>query len=145
MTSTAATTGTRRRTRSGTDGGQVTAFTVIWLSAMLVLAGLVLDAGLAVSTKVNARAVANAAARAGARELDLAALRINGIVRIDPGKARTAAASWIARAGLPGTVTVTGDTVTVSVTTAQPTQLLGLIGIGNIPVHATATAEAITP
>ncbi|MFI1996814.1 pilus assembly protein TadG-related protein [Actinoplanes sp. NPDC020271] len=135
---------TRQRGHAA-DRGTVTAFTIVWLAAALVLAGLVLDAGLAVSTKVNARAVANAAARAGARELDLAALRINGVIRIDQGKARSSAASWIARAGLRGTVTVTANTVTVSVTTSQPTQLLDLIGIRSIPVHATATAEAITP
>jgi hypothetical protein len=133
----------RRHARA--DRGTVTAFTVVWLAASLALAGLVLDAGLAVSTKVNARAVANAAARAGARELDLAALRINGIIRIDQNKARTAAASWLSRAGLQGSVTVTANTVTVSVTTSRPTQLLNLIGIGSIPVHATSTAEAITP
>ncbi|WP_225319712.1 pilus assembly protein TadG-related protein [Micromonospora aurantiaca (nom. illeg.)] len=127
------------------DEGQVTAFTVIWLAAALLLGGLVLDAGLAVSTKVNARAVANAAARAGARELDVFALRTNGTVRLDPVKARTAATSWIARAGLPGTVNVDGNTVTVSVTTSRRTQLLHLAGIGSIPVHATATADAITP
>lgn len=135
---------TRRRAHVA-DRGTVTAFTIVWLAAALLLAGLVLDAGLAVSTKVNARAVANAAARAGARELDLAALRISGVIRIDQDKARSSAASWIARAGLRGTVTVTANTVTVSVTTSQPTQLLDLIGIRSIPVHATATAEAITP
>lgn len=145
MTSAPADARTYRRRARTADRGTVTAFTVIWLAAALALAGLVLDAGLAVSTKVNARAVANAAARAGARELDLAALRINGIIRIDQTKARTAAAGWIARAGLHGTVTVTANTVTVSVTTSQPTQLLDLIGIRSIPVHAKATAEAITP
>jgi hypothetical protein len=113
--------------------------------AALLLGGLVLDAGLAVSTKVNARSVANAAARAGARELDVAALRTTGVVRLDRAKAQAAATSWLARAGLPGTVTVTGDTVTVSVTTSRPTQLLNLAGIGSIAVHATATAEAVVP
>jgi hypothetical protein len=127
------------------DRGTVTAFVVVWLAAALLLGGLVLDAGLAVSTKVNARAVANAAARAGARELDITALRTRGIVRLDPAKARATAASWIARAGLAGTATVAGNAVTVNVTTARRTQLLGLIGITNIPVHAIATAAAITP
>ncbi|MFI9641415.1 pilus assembly protein TadG-related protein [Micromonospora sp. NPDC051925] len=123
----------------------MTAFTVVWLAAALLLGGLVLDAGLAVSTKVNARSVANAAARAGARELDVAALRTTGVVRLDLAKARTAATSWIARAGMPGTVTVTATTVTVSVATSRPTQLLSLAGIGSIPVHSTATADAIVP
>ncbi|NUR30040.1 MAG: hypothetical protein HOV83_30025, partial [Catenulispora sp.] len=71
----------RRRLRRD-DRGTVTAFTVVWVAAALLLAGLVLDAGLAVSTKVNARSVANAAARAGARELDVTALRIRGVVRL---------------------------------------------------------------
>ena len=127
------------------DAGTVTAFTVVWVAAALLLSGLVLDAGLAVSTKVSARSVANAAARAGARELDVTALRTRGIVRLDATKAQAAASSWIARAGLRGTATVTGNTVTVTVDTQQRTQLLNLAGITEIPVHATATAEAIVP
>jgi hypothetical protein len=127
------------------DAGTVTAFTVVWVAAALLLSGLVLDAGLAVSTKVSARSVANAAARAGARELDVTALRTRGIVRLDAAKAQAAASSWIARAGLRGTATVTGNTVTVTVDTQQRTQLLNLAGITEIPVHATATAEAIVP
>lgn len=134
-----------RRRRGRDDRGTVTAFTVVWVAAALLLAGLVLDAGLAVSTKVSARSVANAAARAGARELDVAALRTRGVVRLDPVKAQSAATSWIARAGLRGSATVSGSTITVTVDTEQRTQLLNLAGITSIPVHATATAEAIVP
>jgi hypothetical protein len=135
----------RRGRATSTDRGTVTAFTVVWLIASLALSGLVLDAGLAVSAHVNAQSVANAAARAGARELDIAALRTSNTIRVDPGKARSAASNWTARTGLQGTVTVTADTVTVTVTTRQPTQLLGLLGIHSIAVHATAIATAITP
>jgi Flp pilus assembly protein TadG len=127
------------------DRGTVTAFTVVWAVTALLLAGLVLDAGLAVSTKVSARSTAQAAARAGARELDVAALRRTGVARLDPVKARAAATSWIARARLRGAVTVTATSVTVEVTTAQRTQLLNLTGIDSIAVHATATAEAVIP
>ncbi|MFY1659346.1 pilus assembly protein TadG-related protein [Micromonospora sp. WMMD1274] len=127
------------------DRGTVTAFTVVWIATALLLAGLVLDAGLAVSTKVSARSTAQAAARAGARELDVATLRRTGVARLDPVKARAAATGWIARAGLRGTVTVTATRVIVEVTTTQRTQLLNLAGIDSIPVHATATAEAVTP
>ncbi|HET6953106.1 MAG TPA: hypothetical protein VFI47_22180, partial [Acidimicrobiales bacterium] len=42
--------------------------------------------------------MAQAAARAGARELDVAALRTSGVVRIDPVKARAAAQDWLKRA-----------------------------------------------
>lgn len=127
------------------DGGQATAFTVVMTVAILALAGLVLDAGLAVSTKVEAVSAAQSAARAGARELDVAALRTTGVVRIDPAKARTAAQDWLNRSSLTGTVTVTGNQVTVSVTTARQTQLLHMLGVTSIPITATATADAVVP
>ena len=127
------------------DGGQATAFTVVMTVAVLALAGLVLDAGLAVSTKVEAVSAAQSAARAGARELDVAALRTSGVVRIDPAKARAAAQNWLNQARLTGTVAVTGNQVTVSVTTARQTQLLHMLGVTSIPITATATADAVVP
>jgi len=127
------------------DDGQATAFTVVMTVAILALAGLVLDAGLAVSTKVEAVSAAQSAARAGARELDVAALRTSGVVRIDPAKARTAAQNWLNQARLTGTVSATGNQVTVSVTTARQTQLLHMLGVTSIPITATATADAIVP
>ena len=127
------------------DGGQATAFTVVMTVAVLALAGLVLDAGLAVSTKVDAVSAAQSAARAGARELDVAALRTSGVVRIDPAKARAAAQNWLNQARLTGAVTVSGNQVTVSVTTARQTQLLHLLGVSSIPITATATADAVVP
>jgi len=131
--------------RIRSDAGQATAFTVVMTVAVLALAGLVLDAGLAASTKVEAVSAAQSAARAGARELDVAALRTTGVVRIDPAKARAAAQNWLGRARLTGTVTVTDNQVTVSVTTARQTQLLHMLGVTSIPITATATAEAIVP
>jgi len=127
------------------DGGQATAFTVVMTVAVLALAGLVLDAGLAVSTKVDAVSAAQSAARAGARELDVAALRTSGVVRIDPAKARAAAQNWLNQARLTGTVAVTGNQVTVSVTTARQTQLLHMLGVTSIPITATATVDAVVP
>jgi Flp pilus assembly protein TadG len=133
----------RRRFRG--DRGAVTGYTVIVTLAVLIFAGLVLDAGLAIATKVDATAAAQSAARAGARELDLAHLRTTGQLRLDPAAAHDAAQDWLDRAGLAGTVNVTGDEVTVTVTTAQDTQLLQLVGITSIPVGTTATATAIPP
>jgi hypothetical protein len=127
------------------DRGSVTAYTAIVALAALLFAGLVLDAGLAVATKVHAVSVAQAAARAGAREVDLTQLRRDSVIRLDPPRARQAAQAWLNAAGLPGTVTVAGNQVTVTVTTSRDTQLLQLAGITTIPVQASATATAITP
>jgi hypothetical protein len=112
----------------------VTAFTVILVLAVLAFAGLVLDAGLAISTKVHAVSVAQSAARAGARELDVAALRTTGAIHLDPTRARATARNWVTRTGM-----------TVTVTTTRRTQLLQLIGLRSIPVEATATATAVQP
>jgi hypothetical protein len=127
------------------DRGSVTGYTVIVTIAAIVFAGLVLDAGMAVATKVQAISVAQSAARAGARELDLAHLRATGTIRVHPVQAQASAQDWLARAGWSGTVTVTGNEVTVTITGASDTHLLGMVGIGSIPVGATATATAIPP
>jgi hypothetical protein len=125
------------------DRGTVTAYTLVLITAVLAFAGLVLDAGLAISTKVDAISVAQAAARAGAEELDLTALRTQNMVRLDPAVAESTARSWLARAGYAGTVSVTATTATVAVRTSRPTQLLRLVGVRAIPVGATATATAV--
>lgn len=127
------------------ERGSVTAFTLILIVASLAFAGLVLDAGLAVATKVDTVSSAQACARAGARELDVEALRTRGVVQLDRGTARTTAQDWLRRSGHTGTVTVGADTVTVTITTAHRTQLLNLLGIDSIPVSATETAIAVQP
>jgi hypothetical protein len=126
----------RNRTR-GRDAGSVAGYTI--------LAALVLDAGLAVSTKVDAVSIAQSSARAGARELDVTYLRQTGGIRLDPTMAHDTAQQWVDHSGLSGTVTVTGNTVTVTVTTKQHTQLLQLVGIATIPITAKATATAVQP
>jgi len=127
------------------DAGTVTAFVLVLSLAAIAFAGLVLDAGLAVATKVQATSDAQSAARAGARELDVAALRTTGVIRLDPALAHTAALNWLAAAGTSGSVAVTPDTVTVTTHTAQRTQLLQLLGVSSIPISATATARAVQP
>lgn len=138
----------RRRTprrQRRTDAGTVTAFTVILTLAVFAFAGLVLDAGLAISTKVQAVSDAQSAARAGARELDVAALRTTGAIRLHPAQAEATARNWLTRTGLSGTVVVTPDTVTVTVHTSRRTQLLQLVSVNTIPIAATATARAVQP
>nr|MDT0658801.1 hypothetical protein [Micromonospora sp. DSM 115978] len=120
-------------------------YTVITSLAGLAFAGLVLDAGLAIATKVDAVSIAQSSARAGASELDVAYLRATGVIRLDPIKAQDTAQQWVNNSGLTGTATVAGNTVTVSVSTARDTQLLQMIGITSIPIAAHATATAVQP
>jgi len=129
----------------GRDTGSVSGYTIITSLAGLAFAGLVLDAGLAIATKVDAVSIAQSSARAGAGELDVAYLRATGVIRLDPVKAHSTAQQWMNNAGLTGSVTVAGNTVTVSASTAQDTQLLQMIGITSIPIAAHATATAVQP
>jgi Flp pilus assembly protein TadG len=126
------------------DRGQITPWSVVGVLIVIILAGLVLDQGLAMADKVRALDVAQAAARAGAREIDLGVYRITGVVQLDPTAAATAARAFLTGAGAAGTVTTTTSTVTVTVTTSRRTQLLHLVGVTAIPITATATAAPST-
>jgi hypothetical protein len=133
----------RVHARTGGDSGQVTAFVAIMTLALVLFAGLVLDAGLALSAKVQALDAAQAAARAGAQQLNLNVYRERNIAELDPPRAETAARGWLKSAGLDGTVSATTTTVTVTVNRDSHTQLLQLAGVTTLHVSATATATAI--
>ena len=129
------------------ESGTVTAFVVVFMLALLVMAGLVLDGGLALSAKIQAIDDAQAAARAGAQAIDVPLYRSTGEITLDPAQATSDAEGFLARAGRTGTVSVIGDQVTVTVTITQPTQILSLVGVDSFTETAsgTATAEQGTP
>lgn len=129
------------------ESGMVTAFVVVFTLALVVMAGLVLDGGLALSAKVQAIDDAQAAARAGAQAIDIPLYRSTGQITLDPAQATTDAQQYLARAGEAGTVAVNGEQVTVTVTISQPTQILSLAGIDHLTVtgSGTATAEQANP
>jgi hypothetical protein len=138
----------RLRARLGEpESGMVTAFVVVFTLALVVMAGLVLDGGLALSAKVQAIDDAQAAARAGAQAIDIPLYRSTGQITLDPAQATTDAQQYLAGAGEAGTVAVNGEQVTVTVTISQPTQILSLAGIDHLTVSGsgTATAEQANP
>ncbi len=119
----------------------MTAFVVVLTIGILTLAGLTLDGGLALAAKVRANGQAEAAARAGAQAIDLGAYRASGALHLVPTQAVADAQSYLATVGASGTVTVSGNTVTVTVTAAQNTQLLGMVGISTLSVHGEGSAH----
>jgi Flp pilus assembly protein TadG len=127
------------------EDGHVTAFVVVMMSALLLVAGLVLDGGLALMAKVRAINEAQEAARAGAQQLDLATYRGTGGVVLVPDRAAAAARTYLAATGNPdaasAVVTVTGNRVAVTVTRHQRTQLLSMLGLGSLTV--TGRGEAV--
>ena len=131
----------QRRNWWRADEGRVTAFVVVLTTGILALAGLTLDGGLALAAKVKANDDAESAARAGAQAIDLMAYRATGTLRLVPAQAVADAQRYLATVGAFGTVTVSGDTVTVTITATHGTQLLGLVGISSLTVHGTGSAH----
>lgn len=122
------------------EGGALTAFVVVLAFALFVLAGLVVDGGRAITVRTSAEGEAAQAARAGAAQLSVEAVR-DGTISLAPGPAAQAAQRYLDAVGRSGAVTVTGTTVGVTVRVVEPTVILGVVGIDDLSfsVHATAT------
>jgi Flp pilus assembly protein TadG len=131
--------GTDERRR---ESGQVTAFVVVMVTALILCAGLVIDGGLTLAAKIRATDEAQSASRAGAEQINLATYRSSGAIVLDSSQATIAAERYLASTGDHGQVAVDGNTVTVTVVAIQPTQILGIAGLHSLTVSATATASA---
>ncbi|MGH3679776.1 MAG: TadE/TadG family type IV pilus assembly protein [Natronosporangium sp.] len=133
----------RDRTHAA-DRGRVSVLFAALTVGVLVIVGLGLDAGLALSGKTRAYQLAADAARVGVSQgLDVAHYRATGEARLAPAQATAAAQTRLDQAGADEvTVTATAEEVTVTVWHEEGTQLLGMIGIDTITVSATATATA---
>lgn len=111
--------------------------------AFTVLLGLVVDGGRVIDERVAASRAAAQAARAGADALSAASVR-NGSDAVDAEAARARAQNYLRDAGMDGTVSVAGDTVTVRITAESENQILGVIGVTSFPIDETESARAIT-
>ncbi|UED86338.1 pilus assembly protein TadG-related protein [Streptomyces profundus] len=131
----------RRRAAAG-DEGQITGFVVGIFAGLWLVAGIVIDGGMALAAKTNALNTAQEAARSAAQQLDITALRAEADTRLDEERAQAAALDYVAATGGEATVRVAGDRVTVSVTRQQPTQILRLVGLHQLAVSGEAVASA---
>lgn len=140
----------RPRTPRGTDAerGTVSLFMVLISLFVLLLAGLVLDGGLAIDARQRAADVAGQAARYAADDIDVAALRATGTVRVLPdacAKAEQFVARYDHDAGVSfGDCRVDGNDVTVQVAMTVKLQLLSVLpGFQSFHVTSQATAHPV--
>ena len=105
--------------------GTITVFVVVFMTALLAVAGLVIDGGNVLAARRQAANVAESAARAGAQAIDDNAVRSTGEVHLDPDAARRRAQQYLTTTGYDGTVTIDGDLVVVDVTIEQRLYILG--------------------
>jgi len=125
------------------EDGQLLAMTCVFMTMFLALAGLVADGGHYFDAEQAAAAEAEQAARAGAGSLDVGQLHA-GTVALDPNTAVSAAESYMAFAGQPGTAWVDGNTVYAQISYRLPTQLLGIIGVPSLQINVTQSATDVS-
>jgi Flp pilus assembly protein TadG len=144
-------TGTRlvrrwRRQRGPADRGAVMFWVIPLMVGLVAMAGLIVDGGNAIAARERAEDVSQQAARAGADALSPLSLHaaVPGALTADQGAAQVAAERVLAAAGISNPrVTVDGDSVTVSVTVHEKTQVLSAFGLSEISGSASSTATAL--
>jgi Flp pilus assembly protein TadG len=132
-----------RTRRRRCEDGSILAMTCIFMTMFLALAGLVADGGHYFDAKEAAASEAEQAARAGASALDVSELH-TGTVTLDPNTAVAQAENYMVASGQPGTAWVQGNTVYAQISYRQPTQLLGIIGVGSLQVNVTESATDVS-
>lgn len=130
------------------DDGAISLLAIVFFLALLAAAGLVVDGGTKLRAARQASAVAEEAARAGAGRIDRdRAYAQGGRFVVDRTTAVSAARAYLASSGNTGSVTIITSgqkiRVTVTVTITEPTLLLSAIGIDDLQVTKTATADLL--
>lgn len=136
----------RTAATAGRDHGAVMFWVIPIMIGLIAMAGLIVDGGNAISARERAGDVSQQAARAGADALSPTALHDSNPsdLTADPGAARAAAQRVLDSAGITNpTVVVNGDSVIVSVTVHEKTQILSAFGLNDISGSATSTATAL--
>ena len=124
------------------DEGQVLVMVALMLVGVVSVVGLVSDGGLVFAQRRDLQNVADAAAAAGAMQIDEAFYRSTGEVVLDEQLAREAAAFYLdAEGDLDYVVNVLPDRVEVAVSRQATTGFLRVIGIDGVEVGASASAE----
>lgn len=124
------------------ERGSATMFFIVLFVGLLLAIGLVVDGGSKTAGFQEARSVAESAARAAAGSIDGSSVA-GSTPLVNPYAAQAAAQSYISASGLSGGATVSGTTVTVTVTKESPTIFLSAIGIRSLSSTATATAQLL--
>ena len=124
------------------ETGALSAYVAVLAVALLAIVGMAVDSGRAIAAQRLVADEAEQAARAGAGQLSVRALR-DGRFLLDSAAAVTAAEDYLILAGHPGTATVSNGVVMVRVVVVVPTSILDIVGVSTIRVSATASASDV--
>ncbi len=126
-----------RRRLDRSERGSVLLFVVVFVFALLLAVGFVVDGSGRMNAVQRAESVAREAARFAGQAMTSDAVRGTGTT-INPAAGRAAAQRYLAAADVTGTVTIVGSTVHVETRVAFEPVLLTIIGLGRV----TVTGEA---
>ena len=130
--------------RSTCEEGQILVLTVVVALALLAILGLVADGGLLVARHRELQGAADAAARAGAAQLDEATYRAsNGrIAQLNPAQAQAAAGRYLRAAGFAGQASISANAsqVVIGLSEVVRPTIFSSIGIGPIRLAVRSVA-----
>lgn len=126
------------------ESGQAMVLFAIFMLGFMAVAGLVADGGMLLVQRRDLQHTADAAAAAGAMQLDEAAYRATGgsVVTLDASAASGAAIAYlIGEDGTDYAVRVDGSRVEVEVSRGASTAFLRVLGIAQVEISARSVAE----
>lgn len=136
---------TLARRLSGTDpeAASITVLIVFMALSLVLVAGLVFDAGGALTDRQRATDIAEQAARYAADQLEPAPPGVTPL--INPDQAHAAGMRFLSREGVHGDVQASTTQVTVTVTIQHHTSLLSAVPeLGSLTEKGTSTATPLS-
>jgi Flp pilus assembly protein TadG len=125
----------------GDERGQVMVFVAILMTGLISVVGLVTDGGIVFSQRRDLQNAADAAALAGAMQIDESAYRASGQVVLNERAAREIATQYLQDEGdLDYSVQVSPTGVEVSVSRQASTSFLRIVGINGVDISASSSA-----
>lgn len=126
------------------QAGQALLWVALMLPLFLAIVGLAIDGGELFAARRQAQNAADAAARAGAQQIDVAHYRATSEVVLDRSLARDAARQYLAGLGEPDAAVAVADrSVTVTVRRDVTLTFLQLVGLSRAAISAMAVAEPV--
>jgi Flp pilus assembly protein TadG len=132
-----------RRLRS--ERGSVAITGLLFALALIVLIGTGVDIAHAFIVRRDLTAIADNVALVGSQQLDVQAWREGSLALNVPEAEHAAEAELSANSDISGTIQAVPGSITVEVKRRLPTMMLRLVGIADLTVSASATAQPKHP
>ena len=133
----------RRRPVRDERGAAAVWTLILTVTAFTALVGLVGGGGELINDRVQAKRVAEQAARAGADALSASAVR-SGRDDLDRSAALARANEVLRASGWDGKIRIHGNEVVVTATGTRSPELLGLLGVTRVHISQTGSAHPIS-